>query len=62
MAAEIIQQRLNQLSNARDQDEFKQMLGAIIDGIRVVTAKLDGDATVTLTDYTSAFDAVVTKS
>lgn len=60
--AEIIQQRINNLSNPRDQDELRQMLGAIIDGIRVISAKLDGDATVTLTDYTAAFDAVVTKS
>lgn len=60
--AEIIQQRINNLSNPRDQDELRQMLGAIIDGIRVISAKLDGDATVTLTDYSAAFDAVVTKS
>ena len=41
--------------------ELTTLLNALIDGIRVVTAKLDGDATVTLTDYTAAFDAVVAK-
>lgn len=62
MPAEILTQRINKLANKRDADELRQMLNAIIDGIRVVTAKLDADATVTDTNYTAVFDAVVTKS
>lgn len=61
MPAELVSQRINTLANEKDAAELRILLNALIDGIRVVTAKLDGDATVTLTDYTSAFDAVIAK-
>lgn len=62
MPAEILNQRLNQLSCDKDAQELRAALNAMMDGIRVITAKLDADATVTDTNYTAVFDAVVIKS
>lgn len=63
--AEILQQRINSLSNTRDQDELKAMLGALVDGIRAITVKLDAEAAGGVTgfdtNYTAGFDAIVTK-
>lgn len=61
MAAEKIIQRINQLNSSQERTELLALFNSLIDGIRAVTAKLDGDATVTLTDYTAAFDAVIVK-
>lgn len=61
MAAELISQRINALANDKDAQELRILLNALIDGIRVVTAKLDADATVTDTNYTAVFDAVIAK-
>ncbi len=61
MAAERIVQRINQLNSSQERTELLALFNSLIDGIRAVTAKLDGDATVTLTDYTAAFDAVIVK-
>lgn len=41
--------------------ELRALLVAMLDGVRAVTAKLDADATVTDTNYTATFDAIVTK-
>lgn len=62
MAAENLGQRINHLANDKDAQELRIIFKSIIDGIRVVTAKLDADATVTDTNYTAVFDAVVIKS
>lgn len=62
MPAELISQRINALSNDKDAQELRVALNALIDAIRVVTAKLDADATVTDTNYTAVFDAVVLKA
>lgn len=61
MAATVLKDRLAALSNGHDSDELRIAINALVDGIRVVTAKLDADATVTDTNYTAVFDAVVTK-
>lgn len=61
MPAERIVQRINQLNSSQERTELLALFNSLIDGIRAVTAKLDGDATVTLTDYTTAFDAVIVK-
>lgn len=61
MAAELISQRINALANDKDAQELRILLNALIDGIRVVTAKLDADAGVTDTNYTAVFDAVIAK-
>lgn len=60
--AEYVSQRINALANDKDAAELRILLNALIDGIRVVTAKLDLDATVTDTNYTAVFDAVVLKA
>lgn len=62
MAAENLGQRINHLANDKDAQELRVIFNSIIDGIRVVTAKLDADATVTDTNYTAVFDTVVIKS
>lgn len=61
MPAERIVQRINQLNSSQERTELLALFNSLIDGIRAVTTKLDGDATVTLTDYTAAFDAVIVK-
>lgn len=61
MPAEIVKQRIAALTNYKDADELLVVLNALVDGIRVVTAKLDADATVTDTNYTAVFDAVIIK-
>lgn len=62
MPAELVSQRINALSCDKDAQELRILLNALIDGIRVVTVKLDNDATVTDTNYTAVFDAVVLKA
>lgn len=61
MAAEKIIQRINQLNSSQERTELLALFNSLIDGIRAVTAKLDSDATVTATDFTAAFDAVIIK-
>lgn len=61
MALEKIRLRINQLPDQREAQELKFLLDAIVDGIRAVTVKLDADATVTDTDYTATFDAIIQK-
>lgn len=61
MPAEKIYQRLaysklDQMSKR----ELRAALAALIDGVRVITQKLDANGTIG-TDYTAKFDAVVTK-
>lgn len=60
--AEYVSQRIAALSSKKDADELRVLLEALINGLRVVTAKLDADATVTDTNYTAVFDAVILKS
>lgn len=54
--ARIACSKLDQMSKR----ELRAALSALIDGIRVITVKLDTYATAG-TDYTAEFDAVVTK-
>ena len=61
MPAEKIYQRLaysklDQMSKR----ELRAALAALIDGVRVITQKLDTNGTIG-TDFTAKFDAVVTK-
>lgn len=61
MPQEIIKQRVAALTNNQDSKELKILLDALVDGIRVITAKLDADAGVTDTNYTTLFDAQIIK-
>ena len=60
--AEYLSQRIAAVASKKDADELRVIFEKLIDGIRVVTAKLDADATVTDTNYTAVFDAVILKS
>lgn len=61
MALEEISKRINALPDQAEARELRFLLNGLIDGIRAVTTKLDLDATVTGTDYTATFDAIITK-
>lgn len=62
MPLENLGQRLAKTKlDAMSKRELRALLVAVVDGIRAVTTKLDSDATVTDTNYTAAFDAIVTK-
>ena len=61
MGLEIIRERINQLPDQREAQELKFLLDAIVDGVRAITLKLDADATVTDTNYTATFDAMIRK-
>jgi len=61
MPQEVIKQRVAALANNQDAKELKTLLDALVDGIRVITAKLDADAGVTDTNYTTLFDAQIIK-
>lgn len=61
MPQEVIKQRVAALANNQDAKELKTLLDALVDGIRVITAKLDADAGVTDTNYTALFDAQIIK-
>lgn len=61
MALETIRVRINQLPDQREAQELKALLDAIVDGVRAITLKLDADGTVTDTNYTATFDAIIRK-
>lgn len=61
MPLEEISKRINTLSDQAEARELRFLLNGLIDGIRAVTLKLDADATVTDTNYTAVFDAIITK-
>lgn len=61
MPLEEISKRINTLSDQAEARELRFLLNGLVDGIRAVTAKLDADATVTDTNYTAVFDAIITK-
>jgi hypothetical protein len=61
MPLEIISQRINSATTTKDMRNLQILLNGLIDAIRVVTLKLDADATVTDTNYTAQFDANIKK-
>lgn len=62
MPLENISQRVAKSKlDALSKRELRALLVAMVDGVRAITAKLDADATVTDTNYTATFDAIVTK-
>lgn len=61
MPLEEISKRINALPDLAEARELRFLLNGLVDGIRAVTAKLDADAGVTDTNYTSTFDAFIIK-
>jgi len=61
MAAEIIKQRVVEIANGDDREAVQVLLNALVDAVRALTVKLDADAGVTDTNYTSTLDAIITK-
>lgn len=61
MPLEIISQRMNAATTTKDTRNMQILLNGLVDAIRVITAKLDADATVTDTNYTAQFDANIKK-
>ena len=51
MAIESIKQRVNALPDLGSRQELQAALGAIVDALQALAAKLDADATVTDTNY-----------
>lgn len=51
MPAESVTQRINRLADGGDRQELQFLVGAIVDALQALGAKLDADATVTDTDY-----------
>lgn len=64
MATEKANQRVASIRSLakNDQVDLTILMNALIDGIRVITVKLDADAGVTDVNYTALFDAVITKT
>jgi hypothetical protein len=62
MPLEVINKRIAGLANKSEAYQLQLALNGLIDAIRVITTKLDNDATVTDVNYTSTFDANVLKS
>ena len=59
MAIESVKARVSALSNTRDEKELRALLGAIVDAIQALAAKLDADATVTDTNYAATTAAII---
>lgn len=51
MASESVAQRVNRLADGTDRQELQMLLGAIVDALQAVAAKLDADTGVTDTNY-----------
>ena len=49
--AESVKERGNALANGADGEELARLLGAVVDSLQAVSAKLDADGGVTDTDY-----------
>nr|BDD47849.1 hypothetical protein 22 [Burkholderiaceae bacterium] len=49
--AESVKERCNALANGADGEELARLLGAVVDSLQAVSAKLDADGGVTDTDY-----------
>ena len=49
--AESVKERCNALAVGKDGEEMARLLGAVVDSLQAVSAKLDADGGVTDTDY-----------
>ncbi|NBX98317.1 MAG: hypothetical protein EB121_01010 [Alphaproteobacteria bacterium] len=59
MPIESVKQRVNALDAPADRQELAALLGAVVDALQAVAAKLDADAGVTDTNYAATVAAIV---
>ena len=57
--AESVKERCNALADGRDAQELRLLIGALVDALQAVTAKLDADAGVTDTDYSATVSNLI---
>jgi len=57
--AESVKQRCNALANGKDSEELARLLGAVVDSLQAVATKLDSDAGVTDTDYSTTVSNLI---
>ncbi len=57
--AESVKERCNALANGADGEELARLLGAVVDSLQAVAAKLDADGGVTDTDYETTVSNVI---
>lgn len=57
--AESVKERCNALANGADGEELARLLGAVVDSLQAVAAKLDADGGVTDTDYGTTVSNVI---
>ena len=57
--AESVKERCNALADGRDSQELRLLIGALVDALQAVTAKLDADAGVTDTDYSATVSNLI---
>jgi hypothetical protein len=57
--AESVKERCNALANGADGEELARLLGAVVDSLQAVTAKLDADSGVNDTDFAATINALI---
>ena len=57
--AESVKERCNALANGKDGEELARLLGAVVDSLQAVTAKLDADSGVNDTDFAATINALI---
>jgi|DEB0MinimDraft_10_1074344.scaffolds.fasta_scaffold544036_2 methanogenic corrinoid protein MtbC1 len=58
--AESVAQRVSAIPDGLTEQELRQLLAALVNGLQAVMAKLDADAGVTDTDYATTLATYVT--
>lgn len=56
---ESVKESCNALANGADGEELARLLGAVVDSLQAVAAKLDADGGVTDTDYGTTVSTVI---
>lgn len=59
MPVESVREHIANLATGRDREELQLLLGAIVDGLQALAAKLDADAGVTDTNYAATLATFV---
>lgn len=57
--AESVKERCNALADGKDGEELARLLGAVVDSLQAVTAKLDADSGVNDTDFAATINALI---